>query len=303
MRTDQTGTSAESAPSDPNLSFISFSAESAWREYNHQFAQQIFGQWRIEHELMTGAPFTLDGYCYPCHRATRFQVDYRYSYKIGTVLTPNWREQLLCDGCGLNNRMRAVIHGFEQLFRPGLHSRVLLAEQVTGLYQWLHVRYSDLTGCEYLGDLVALGQRDANNVRNEDLTRLTFDACEFDFVLAFDVFEHVPSFLEALRECYRVLKRGGHLFFSVPFRFDSAQNIVRAVRRPGGSIRHILPPEYHGDPLRREDCLAFYHFGWQLLNQLREAGFVNPCVQHYWSRKFGYLGAEQSFIVADRLPS
>jgi SAM-dependent methyltransferase len=285
------------------VNFVSFSSESAWHEYRDQFQHQILAQRRVESELNTGQPFALDGYCYPCQRASRFHVDYRYSYEIDSVLTPNWREQLVCDRCGLNNRMRAVIQGFEQLFRPNRRSRVLLAEQVTPLYAWLQARYPNLTGCEYLGELVPLGKRDAQKVRNEDFTQLTFDACQFDFVLTFDVFEHVPSFVQALRECHRVLKPGGSLFFSVPFSFDCTQNIVRAVCRPDGSIEHILPPQYHGDPLQKAGCLAFYHFGWQLLAQLEEAGFANPRVEHYWSRELAHLGAQQGFLVADRLDS
>jgi SAM-dependent methyltransferase len=285
------------------LDFVSFTSGSAWREYRRQFDHQILERRRVERELNIGYPFELDGYCYSCQRATSFHVDYRYSYTVDSIVMPNWREQLSCHRCGLNNRMRAVIHGFEQLFRPDRRSRVLLAEQVTPLYQWLQPRYPNLTGCEYLGELVPLGKQSANNVRNEDFTNLTFQKCQFDFVLTFDVFEHIPSIGQALRECHRVLKPGGSLFFSVPFSFDNTQNVVRAICRPDGSIEHILPPEYHGDPLKSAGCLSFYHFGWELLADLEEAGFANPRVQHYWSRELGYLGADQNFLVADRLAS
>ncbi|MEW6416597.1 MAG: hypothetical protein AB1480_00535 [Nitrospirota bacterium] len=37
-------------------------------------------------------------------------------------------------------------------------------------------------------------------------------------------------------------------------------------------IEYLLPPEYHGDPLSSEGCLAFYHFGWEMFSQLKETG-------------------------------
>ena len=53
----------------------------------------------------------------------------------------------------------------------------------------------------------------------------------------------------------------------------SEKNIVRAVIRDG-EIHHLLPPEYHGDPLSAEGCLCFYDFGWELLEDLRAAGWA-----------------------------
>ena len=41
-----------------------------------------------------------------------------------------------------------------------------------------------------------------------------------------------------------------------------------------GRIEHLQPPEYHGDPLGG-GVLCFHHFGWDLLEALREAGFTD----------------------------
>lgn len=110
--------------------------------------------------------------------------------------------------------------------------------------------------------------------------------------------EHVPDYRHALGECHRVLEPGGHFVLSVPFSIAAFRNLVRAVLEADGSTTFLEPAEYHGDPLRPEGCLAFYHFGWELLGDLQNAGFAEAAVVRYWSRSFGYLGADQSLIVA-----
>lgn len=49
-----------------------------------------------------------------------------------------------------------------------------------------------------------------------DATKLSYKSQFFDVVVAFDVFEHIASDTDAFSESYRVLKKGGRLFFSVP---------------------------------------------------------------------------------------
>jgi SAM-dependent methyltransferase len=254
----------------------------------------------IERALTTGNPIAVNGYCEPCGAPTAFPVDYRYAYEVRGVLTPNWREQLFCPRCGLNNRMRAVIHGFKEVLKPATSAAVLLGEEVTPIARWLHDRYDGVFGCEYLGAGGLLGHVDERGVRNEDFTRLTFGDARFDFVLTFDVFEHIPRYEAALGECVRVLKPGGWLMFSVPFRFDLKHHLVRARVRPDGTIEHLLEPEYHGDPLNDAGCLAYYQFGWALVDDLREAGFHDPRLCFYWAAEFGYLGENQAFIIAQR---
>jgi len=255
---------------------------------------------RLERQLATGAPFSLNGYCYVCRSPAKFDVDYRYAYKVDELLTPNWREQLACRRCGLNNRMRAAIHLFREYLRPAPYASILIAEQITPLFQWFAANYDTVVGFEHLGAAVPLGQERSDGIRNENLTALTVSDCAFNFVLTFDVFEHVPAVKQAFAECWRVLAPGGQLFFSVPFLVDSPENTVRAVQRDDGVIEHLLPPEYHGDPLSSEGCLAFYHFGWEMLDMLNDIGFRDPRGYVYWSDVFGYLGTAQTLFSAEK---
>ncbi len=84
----------------------------------------------------------------------------------------------------------------------------------------------------------------------------------------------------------------------MPFARASKENIVRAHLSQTGEIVHLLPPEYHGDPLKTEGCLCFRHFGWEILEDLRAVGFKHSQALIYWSKEFGYLGGEQLIFVA-----
>lgn len=249
----------------------------------------------IEHNLILGKPpkFTVPGYCYVCKTSVKFLVDFKYCYLLNNVMMPNWRERLVCPHCQLINRHRATIHLFEQEFLPKLDARIYITEQVTPLYSLLKKKYPNIIGSEYMGDTLPNGACNSNGIRNEDFTNLSFEKDELDHILSFDVLEHIPKYRNALLECLRCLKPGGSLLFSVPFHKNSEKNIIRARINEDGKIEHILPPEYHGDPMSSEGILCYNNFGWELLDDLRDIGFIDVQALFYWSKELGYLGGDQ----------
>jgi glycosyltransferase involved in cell wall biosynthesis len=246
-------------------------------------------------------PINTDGFCFICNQRVLFGTDLQYGFPQpdGGCL-PNWRERMVCPDCQLNNRIRASIHLFHLLCNPTPESHLYLTEQVTPLFTWFQNNYPHVTGSEYLGTTVARGMINQSGFRNEDLTQLTFADEEFDAILSFDVFEYIPDYLQAMRECLRCLKPEGELFFSVPFNHQSRQNIVRAEIDADGELNHLLPPEYHGNPISENGCLCYYHFGWELLEQLRGLGFSDVATYIYWSEDFGYLGGDQLIFRATK---
>jgi len=264
---------------------------------NHVFSLQdeYVARERYEQDFIEDSkPFTVPGYCYVCKRRVKFRVDYLYSYEVNGVPVPNWRERLVCPSCGLINRMRASIHLFEQLLEPTNESRLFIAEQTTPVYSWFAASYPEVVGSEYLAGAVPFGETDENGIRNETLTGLSFSDEEFDYVLTFDVFEHIADFEKAFRECFRVLKPTGKLFFTVPFNVNARNNGVRARIGDQREIEHFLLPEHHGP------WLVFNQFGWEMLDQLREVGFANANAHLFWSKEFAYLGKEQIVFVAEK---
>jgi SAM-dependent methyltransferase len=131
------------------------------------------------------------------------------------------------------------------------------------------------------------------------MTSLTFPDASLDFILSLEVLEHIPDYRAALREAARVLCPDGVLLISAPFHGKEG-NLVRARILPDGQVEHLEAPEYHGDPLSSKGCLCFYYFGWELMDDLRTAGFRDVAGFMCWSRDLAYLGENQIQFVARR---
>jgi len=246
--------------------------------------------------------FTLDGFCVCCGEPRTFQVSSMYSsrsYDDGRYI-PNWREHLNCMQCSVVNRVRGSLHLFQQVFNVDQSHKIYLTENVTQNYNWLAQRYPHLQGSEYfVGDFKS---GDLNNgILHQDVQNLSFQNDTFDYVLSFDVLEHVPEPEEAFREFYRILRPGGSLLFTVPFSSTKQDHLIRARLEADGSIVHFEEPEYHGNPVDMEaGSLCYRYFGWQVLEDLRVAGFEKSAVLSYWSEEFCYLGDPQFVIVATK---
>jgi SAM-dependent methyltransferase len=259
---------------------------------------------RYAHECSLASseqPFSTLGDCFVCQKQVNFETDFLYSSDLfdGKRL-PNWRERVLCPSCGLNNRMRASIQVLEEVVGAKPTANIYLGERVTPLYAALAKRFDQLIGSEYLGDRVPFGEVDEHGTRNESITHLKFDDEVFDFVLSFDVLEHVPDPEKGIREIFRVLAPRGKVMLSVPFLMWEQNTRRRAVVEADGNVRHLLEPQYHGDPLSASGCLCFQDFGWELLDQMRSTGFTNVAMLLYWSDKLGYYGVEQGLIVGEK---
>lgn len=252
------------------------------------------------HELGRSSIIVSHGKCSVCNSERNFYSDYRFADVVDGVKRPNWRERMVCLHCLLGNRQRAAYHLFIRYCRPDENTKIYITEQNTAYYRMLRSRFPSTTGSEYLGDTLPTGESDKKGRRNEDLCALTFADSSFDVALTYDVLEHVPDYKTAIMEMCRILKPGGRLMISVPFAQPSAENIVRARMQADGTVEHLLAPEYHGDPLKSDGCLCYYHFGWELLGDLRHAGFEDVGAMFYWSREYGYLGGEQIMISARR---
>jgi hypothetical protein len=237
--------------------------------------------------------FTVRGYSYPARQMVDFAVDFKYS--DGKKV--NWRERMVCPITGLNARMRAACHILDLELAPYPDDAIYITEQVTPLYGHLASQFVRMTGSEFLGTQIPLGERDKRGIRNEDLTQLTFEDGAFSRVISLDCFEHFPDHERAFAECRRVLGPGGGMLWSVPFSWLEA-TATRARLRDDGTIEHLLEPIYHGDPVRKQGCLCFTHFGWEMLDEVRRVGFSDAYAVLFWSLEYGYLGAEQILFVA-----
>ena len=235
---------------------------------------------------------SLDGKCFICSKDVTFGV-----YMSADGAPVNWRETLSCPECGLINRWRGCLHVFEAVGEPTGEDRIYLTETLSPVYENLASRFPLLTASEYFPDseLGSMVETHHTKVRNEDATQLTFADQSFEFVLCFDVLEHVPDYQQALREFCRILAAGGQLVLSVPFNFRHATQI-RAVQDDHGTITHLMEPCYHGDPLSSGGVLSYRDFGMDLLEEMQAAGFQECFVVCYNTRKWGYLENNIVFV-------
>jgi SAM-dependent methyltransferase len=87
------------------------------------------------------------------------------------------------------------------------------------------------------------------------------------------VFEHVPDDIQGYRECYRVLKKGGALIFTVPLYEYTETKQLAAVTANGVEI--FGEPEYHDSRTAGpKSALTFWrHSINDICTRVAEVGF------------------------------
>jgi SAM-dependent methyltransferase len=264
----------------------------AWRAWRAPRSDRLDAQYRLQGEIaaaMDGEGWP--GWCGLCSRPVNFRLP-------AVLQDPDaeLRAALECPGCRLNARTRAAM----SLLVQGLAldtARVYLTEQASAAFVWLQGKAPGAQGSEFGLTETSRKRLQAGYERlggtgvlvERDVTRLDFADASLDAVGCFDVLEHVPDYPAALREFSRCLRPGGRLVLSVPFRQDSADTLVRARLRADGSIEHLLEPEMHGDPVAG-GVLCYYHFGWDLLDACRAAGFRRADWVRTWSPREAMFG-------------
>ena len=241
-------------------------------------ARRRRAEWRAASRHRGIQRWGVRGRCGPCGRDVEFSVE-----NVRDDWDSVYREYLACPLCGLSNRQRFVA---SYVMRHG--GDVYMYEYVTELYAFLS-RRARLTGSEYLGPGYP-GGRAYDGVRHEDAGRLSFADCTFDLAVSSDVFEHVPDIGEALSECCRILRPGGRMLATFPFFRSTTGRTVRRARLEGDTVRHLLPEQYHGNPLSEKGSLVFYDYGWDFLDTCREAGFSDAYALAYYDARLGHVG-------------
>lgn len=236
--------------------------------------ERLKAQWQMREQLVAAcAEGGLTAVCPLCRVASAFGTP-------GNAESFDPREGLACQRCRVSARVRHALNLVVDGLDPAT-ARVHLTEQASSGFVWLQRQFAHASGSEFgldddrrrrlQGWFEHLGGQGA--LVEQDVTALRFTDASLDAVGCFDVLEHVPDYRRALAEFARVLVPGGRLVLTVPFLECEQATLVRARVAADGSIEHLLPAEIHGDPVAG-GVLCFYHFGWDLLDACRQAGFI-----------------------------
>ena len=135
-----------------------------------------------------------------------------------------------------------------------------------------------------------------NGFRNENIEKLTFNDDNFDYFVCLDVLEHIFDPEAAVKEMLRVVKPGGAVIFTVPIQKELSKSIQRSKLDKQGQIIHLLPADYHGNPIGDGRSLVTWDYGedfYSLLNIWSEKHNVE--VADINEQK-PYLGVEGEFL-------
>jgi len=227
-----------------------------------------------ERSLVKGfGPFVVSAWCCACRCQAPMHVDFEFGGDPRAA-RPNWRERLVCQRCGLNNKLRGLLHILEAVIAPAADPRVLVWELESELTAALEERFDDVTGVVGgvgLPQVAAAAEAGAGAAGEE--SRLP----RFDCLLAVDMFERAEDFKLAVDRSFELLAAGGGMVFTAAFRSDRERS-------------RVLNHQQSGQPSQE--------FGWAMLQSFRDSGFEDVVGHFFWSPTFGYLGTEQVVFVA-----
>jgi hypothetical protein len=209
-------------------------------------------------------------------------------YKLNRFKNNFSLREAFTDHTGLNSRMRFSIEILKKYFLDV--QKVYLSEHNTNFHKNLPFG---------AGQQVTTSIYKPGDPIHQDLTALSYPDNSFDLCMSFEDLEHIPDYQSAINELYRVTKPSGYVLLSTPFIVENQSTLTRATIDSEGNIKHLLEPEYHGDPVIPQGILCYYHFGWDLLDAFKKAGFSSVKVVTGYNTKKLMLDT-LLFIMAEK---
>jgi len=192
------------------------------------------------------------GYCPCCEKDTKF------------VAKSEWlRDDYICENCDSIPRERALMLSLNRLYPDWRQLTIHESSPVfRGASKHIKEECQNYIPTFYYPDR-PLGSF-WGEYRCENLENLTFANDSIDIHITQDVFEHILDPKQAFKEIARTLKPGGAHIFTVPLVNKSQPSKVRAYRLEDGTIRNILGPVFHGDPINEKGSLVTMDWGYDI---------------------------------------
>jgi SAM-dependent methyltransferase len=136
--------------------------------------------------------------------------------------------------------------------------------------------------------------------RSEDLEHQTFADEIFDLVITQDVFEHLFRPDLAIREIARTLRPGGAHVCTVPLVRDHHPSVRRA-RIVNDKVDHILPPEYHHNPMTDDGALVTVDWGFDIALYFSHHADLTTTIVHIDDLEHGIRADLNEVLVCRKL--
>jgi SAM-dependent methyltransferase len=211
---------------------------------------------------------------------------------------PWLRDHLLCPSCGSIPRERAIMRVIEQYY-PGY--RDLQIHEAGAVMRGASVKLRREAKGYLLSQYdpsLPFGSQHPSGYRSEDLESQTFPDASFDLVVTQDVLEHVFEPARAFAEISRTLRPGGAHVFTTPLLRKREPTQCRARRNPDGTIEHLFPPEYHGNPMDSRGSLVTYHWGYDICHLVFETSGMWTTIVAIDDLRFGIRAELNEVLVS-----
>jgi len=273
----------------PIQSAVELDSLAAYKNHRDQMGDEYARRSARETSLVSAATaeaIATPGFCYLCGRQTRFitsRIALRRPPAPAAGLS-GWRDQMICEHCGLGASARAVLHALMTLAPPERDGRILVTEHGGPIHTWFAARFAKVTGMPLIGADGSAGQSGIASAGSIP-TPPSIEDAQFDRIYSCDsavVAAHPGSLLQKM---YRTLDCEGVLLFCLPLAEEPW---------PDSGLEGADRPDRGGATSPNETSLT----APALLGHLKSAGFRCVRALAYWSESQGYLGREQFLFIA-----
>ncbi|WP_246517185.1 glycosyltransferase [Clostridium aciditolerans] len=211
-------------------------------------------------------------------------LDFIYKYNIVGSDTENFS----CPHCYSHDRERHIIKYFDKL---KIWDRHIIGNKVLHIAPENHIQkiVGDLNIKEYVcGDLHPINK----SIIEMDITNIQFEDKYFDFIICNHVLEHIPDDLKAMKELFRVLKKGGYAVLQTPYSPEINESFEN---------KNINNDELRKKFYGQSDHVRIY--GKDLFERIKMAGFKleivknNDLFTEEEAKKYGFNNKEDLILA------
>ena len=240
---------------------------------------------------MQNFSYVYKGFCPCCEKTATFTSRHEW-----------FRDYLACSECGSVVRERALALVLDEVMSNWRVARIHESSPSDrGVSRKLKENADHYIASHYFpGQPFGI---EIDGFRNEDLERQTFDDASFDIVVSLDVMEHVFNPSAVYFEVYRTLKPGGVYLHTFPIYKNLTEGATRRAQLGlAGEVLHLVPPQYHLNPVDVQGSLVTFDYGYDITRLITEWAPFDVKISRFWDQSHGIVG-EHTEVVICRKPA